>query len=89
MLPTATIALETQNPLAYYSCMDREAELRKDLERCPWCGGKVQIIVANEPGEMSLVACAGTVYGDLACTWQMTGQEADKAIATLKLKPCA
>lgn len=65
--------------------MDREAELRS-LERCPWCGGRVQIIQATEPGDVTLLACSGSVFGDFACTWKMTGQDADKAIASMKLK---
>jgi hypothetical protein len=69
--------------------MDREAELRMSLERCPWCGGRVQIILAEEPGELTLISCAGTPFGDVACKWSMTGQDADKAIASVKLKQTA
>jgi hypothetical protein len=69
--------------------MDREAELRRSLERCPWCGGRVSIILAGEPGELTLVSCAGTDFGDLACKWSMTGQDADKAVASVKLKQTA
>lgn len=66
--------------------MDRDAELRKVLERCPWCGGRVQIIQASEPGELTLIACAGTVFGELSCHWSINGADADRAIATMTLK---
>lgn len=46
----------------------------------------MQIIQATEPGDVTLLACSGSVFGDFACTWKMTGQDADKAIASMKLK---
>jgi hypothetical protein len=69
--------------------MDTEAELRKSLERCPWCGGRVQIIEASEPGELTLIACSGTACGSEPCSWSLTGGDADKALAAGKRKRTA
>ena len=60
--------------------MDRSSQLAKLVERCPWCGGRVQIVRASEPGEITLIACNGTPSGDSPCTWSVHGAEADAAL---------
>ena len=73
---SATILLDSTPPGSYSIYVDRANAIAKMAERCPWCGGRVTTETASEPGELTLIRCNGSVFGDLPCKWSVSGDDA-------------